>query len=66
MLTDQEVENVKNNISGIVTAAIREVYRGFEELDNTPLRSFNNKKRELKDYIISALTDLEVKIKSEL
>ena len=66
MLTDIEVGAVKQNVKMYINQAIAELHEGFRELEECPLRSFNNKKTELKNNIVDNLKALNERIQTQL
>lgn len=66
MLTDVEVGAVKQNVNFYIKQAIAELHEGFRNLEECPLRSFNNKKSELRNTLVDTLNALNEKIQMQL
>ena len=66
MLTNEEVGAVKKNVNLYIKQAIAELHEGFRELEECPLRSFNNKKSELRNALVDTLNSLNERIQMQL
>jgi len=66
MLTDEEVKAVKNNVNFFIKQTIAELHEGFRKLEECPLRSFNNKKSELRNNLVDMLNSLNDKMQNQL
>ena len=62
----KELENAKKNINYMFNDNIKGIHELFIELENVPIKSFNSKKREMRDNIIRALKEINKRIQIQL
>ena len=65
-MTREELENAKDNIEAITARQINNIHESFKNLENIPIKSFNNKTREMKYNIIENIRKLNKTIQDQL